>query len=224
MAQRLHNDLQSNGVRCWFAPHDLPIGERIRVGVDNAIRFNDKLLLILSENSVASDWVEHEVEAAMEKEREQGQLVLFPVRIDQSVMEVPSGWAAHIRRTRNIGDFRGWKNHDTYREVFQRLLRDLKSDKKAPTPTAVITPPSRTYHPLELDEERIKLKEILATKFNDSELRDLYYDLNVDYDDVPGETKSDKARELVAYFDRHRPGGASTLAEYVRDKRPYAFD
>jgi len=24
-AERLHADLQNKGVRCWFAPHDLPI-------------------------------------------------------------------------------------------------------------------------------------------------------------------------------------------------------
>ncbi len=31
------------------------------------------------------------------------------------------------------------------------------------------------------------------------------------------------ARELVAYFERRRPGGVQTLAEYVRGKRPQAF-
>ena len=28
-AERLHADLQNKGVRCWFAPHDLPIGAKI---------------------------------------------------------------------------------------------------------------------------------------------------------------------------------------------------
>jgi hypothetical protein len=28
-ADRLHADLQNKGVRCWFAPHDLPIGAKI---------------------------------------------------------------------------------------------------------------------------------------------------------------------------------------------------
>jgi hypothetical protein len=27
-AKRLHADLQNTGVRCWFAPHDLPIGAK----------------------------------------------------------------------------------------------------------------------------------------------------------------------------------------------------
>lgn len=33
-AQRLHADLQNNGVRCWFAPHDLPIGAKTRDAID----------------------------------------------------------------------------------------------------------------------------------------------------------------------------------------------
>ncbi len=57
-AERLYNELQGKGVRCWYAPEDLKIGERIRVGIDEAIRVHDKLLLVLSKHSVASDWVE----------------------------------------------------------------------------------------------------------------------------------------------------------------------
>jgi hypothetical protein len=45
-AERLHANLQRKGVRCWYAPHDLRIGERIRVGIDEAIRVHDKLLLV----------------------------------------------------------------------------------------------------------------------------------------------------------------------------------
>jgi len=55
-AVKLHRDLQAEGVRCWFAPEDMKIGDRIRDEIDQAIRFHDKLLLILSEQSVESDW------------------------------------------------------------------------------------------------------------------------------------------------------------------------
>ena len=124
-AQRLRSDLLTKGVRCWFAPEDLKIGERIRVGIDEAIHQHDKLLLVLSGESIASDWVENEVETAMEKERRQKRTVLFPIRLDDAVMEVDVGWAAHIRKY-NIGDFRTWKDHDAYQRAFDRLLRNLK--------------------------------------------------------------------------------------------------
>ncbi|MEM1291280.1 MAG: toll/interleukin-1 receptor domain-containing protein [Cyanobacteria bacterium P01_H01_bin.162] len=109
-AKRLHADLQDKGVRCWYAPEDLPIGEKIRVGIDQAIRKHDKLLLILSEHSVNSQWVESEVESALEKERESNKLVLFPVRIDDTVMQHRDGWPREIKNTRNIGNFCNWKD------------------------------------------------------------------------------------------------------------------
>src|SRR5439155_8116186 len=82
-ARRLYADLPSNNVRCWFAPEDLKIGERIRSGIDEAIRLHDKLLLILSRHSVASGWVEREVKSALAKERKEKRTVVFPVRVDK---------------------------------------------------------------------------------------------------------------------------------------------
>lgn len=126
-AERLYADLQSQGVRCWFASEDMKIGDRIRPEIDEAIRVHDKLLLVLTESSVKSAWVEKEVETAFEKERKQGRTVLFPIRLDDAVMEAEEAWAADIRRTRHIGDFRGWKKHDKYKKVFETLMRDLST-------------------------------------------------------------------------------------------------
>ena len=74
-----------------------------------------------------SPWVEEEVEAALEKERKQKKPVLFPVRLDDAVMETDQAWAASLRRTRHIGDFRAWKDPDPYQKSLERLLRDLKA-------------------------------------------------------------------------------------------------
>lgn len=126
-AERLHADLRSKNVRCWFAPEDLKIGDKLRPAFDEAIRVHDKLMVLLSENSVGSPWVEKEVETAFEKEHREKRTVLFPIRLDEAVMETDQAWAADIRRTRHIGDFRDWKNHDSYRKAFDRLLRDLKA-------------------------------------------------------------------------------------------------
>lgn len=127
-ANRLYADLQRKHVRCWFAPKDLKIGDKFRPRIDEAIRVYDKLLLIVSENSVNSRWVETEVEAAFEKEDQQKRLVLFPIRLDDAVEKTNEAWAADIRRTRHIGDFCDWKNHDDYIRAFTRLLRDLKAE------------------------------------------------------------------------------------------------
>jgi hypothetical protein len=126
-AEKLHADLQSKGVSCWFAPHDLKIGDKLRTQIYEAIQGKDKLLLILSEHAVKSDWVEREVEVAFERERQPPEaLVLFPIRLDDVVMHTTIAWAGDIRRIRLIGDFRQWQNDVAYQRSLQRLLRDLQ--------------------------------------------------------------------------------------------------
>lgn len=131
IAERLHADLQSKGVRCWFAPEDIKIGDKFRQRIDEAIRTHEKLLLILSEDSMASNWVEVEVESAFEREHREKRLVLFPIRIDDAIRQSNTAWAASLRRMRHIGDFSRWKEHDAYNKAFERLLRDLKAEDKA---------------------------------------------------------------------------------------------
>lgn len=128
LARRLHADLQAQGVRCWFAPEDMKIGDKIRVLIDEAIHLQDKLLLILSAASVTSDWVEHEVEMALAKERKEKSPVLFPIRVDRAILDQEDhGWPALVRHERHIGDFSHWTSPQAYQQAFERLLRDLKA-------------------------------------------------------------------------------------------------
>lgn len=127
-ATRLHADLQQQGVRCWYAPEDLKIGDKFWNRIHESIHRYDKLLIILSTHSVNSNWVEHEVLTALEKERQRNTLVLFPITLDEAVMHTHAPWAADIRLTRHIGDFKRWKEYDVYKQVFAHLLSDLKTD------------------------------------------------------------------------------------------------
>jgi hypothetical protein len=131
-ADRLHADLQNKGVRCWFAPHDLPIAAKIWDAIDEAIRLRDRVLLILSKRVIGmSDWVEDEVTKAFVEERFRKQLVLFPIRLDDVVMKTTEAWASKLRDNRCIGDFRRWKDHDAYEKALERVLRDLKTAQAA---------------------------------------------------------------------------------------------
>jgi hypothetical protein len=129
-AKQLYADLQSEGVRCWFAPEDLKIGDHYHQRIDESIRLYDKLILVLSEHAVQSAWVEREVVAAREKEDREQRPVLFPLRLDDEVMATTKAWAADVRRRWHIGDFTQWKNHDVYQNAFDRLLRDLKAERE----------------------------------------------------------------------------------------------
>ncbi len=126
-AKRLHNDLQHEGVRCWFAPEDMDIGDKIKHRIDASIRVYDKLLLILSASSLASSWVAYEVERALNKEPHGIPNVLYPVRIDDTILTCHTDWARDIKETRHIGNFEHWTNPEAYQTSFQRLLRALEA-------------------------------------------------------------------------------------------------
>jgi hypothetical protein len=129
-AERLYATLQNSDVRCWYAPEDMKIGAKILDTLDEAIRLRDKLLLILSADAIESEWVEDEVTKAFAEERDRKQTVVFPIRIDDAVLDTGKPWAVKLRNNRNIGDFSNWKQHDSFKKSCERLLRDLERDGK----------------------------------------------------------------------------------------------
>jgi hypothetical protein len=64
----------------------------------------------------------------------------------------------------------------------------------------------------------VGLREMLVDRFDDTELRTLCFDLEVDYDGLSGEGKADKARELIAYLARRER--LAELIERGRQARP----
>jgi hypothetical protein len=62
------------------------------------------------------------------------------------------------------------------------------------------------------------LRQVLDGRFGVGELRTFCFDLGIDYDDLPGESKADKARELVSYVERH--GRLSDLVALGKARRP----
>jgi hypothetical protein len=89
--ERFHANLQNKGVRCW-SRRTICGGDKILDEIDAAIRLRDKALLILSDHSIKTDWVEDEVPAGFEEERKRGQNVLFPIRLDEAVMNTGAAW------------------------------------------------------------------------------------------------------------------------------------
>jgi hypothetical protein len=52
--------------------------------------------------------------------------------------------------------------------------------------------------------DRTRLREILVNYFSDSDLRDLCFQVGVEYADLGPGGRADRARELIIYFDRRR--------------------
>jgi TIR domain len=132
-AQRLYEDLQDNGVECWFSPHSMRGGEKIHEQIDAGIRKYDRLLLILSDNSIQSPWVKTEIMKARKRELLEKGRVLFPLRLVDferllawECFDADTGTdhAAEIRAY-FIPNFSNWKQPDAYNKEFGKLLRNL---------------------------------------------------------------------------------------------------
>lgn len=123
----LSADLQRKGVRCWLVQRNQEKGEAIHDGVEEAIPRYDQLLLVLSEHSVQSAWVAKEVKATFEQESQQERRVLFPLRLDDTIIQTKEAWAADLRHLRRMEDFRDWKEHERYQETLSHLFSALTS-------------------------------------------------------------------------------------------------
>lgn len=130
-AQRLYTDLKFHyGVDCWFAAADLKIGDNFPESIEKAIRGKEKLVVVLSKNSVNSHWVETEVRAALERGRQRHRQVLLPIMIDGAVRSTRKAWAAQIRREWNIGEFLEWNSAEAYAAGMKQLVDALRYAKR----------------------------------------------------------------------------------------------
>jgi uncharacterized protein YjbI with pentapeptide repeats len=136
-ANRLHSRMQQEHLRVWFAPEDVKGGRHLIDQIDRAIRVYDKLLLVLSHDSLESEWVITEIRKALRIEKAAGSRKLFPIRLVD--MRTIQAWecfdsdsgtdlAVEVRKY-YIPDFSQWKDNDMFETVFDRLLRDLKPEK-----------------------------------------------------------------------------------------------
>ena len=70
--------------------------------------------------------------------------------------------------------------------------------------------------PMQIDG--IMLRRTLMNTFNSEELRTLCFDLQLNYDDLRGESRADKIRELILLM-QSRPQGLQRLIDVIRDER-----
>jgi hypothetical protein len=63
-AECLHGKMRDAHLCVWFAPEDVQAGKKLHEQIEMAIRVYDKLLLVLSEASLQSEWVMTELQGA----------------------------------------------------------------------------------------------------------------------------------------------------------------
>ena len=137
-ARRLYSRMRDEKLRVWFAPEDIKGGQKLHEQIEQAIQLHDRLLLILSENSMQSEWVITEIRRARKTEIEENRRKLFPITLVDfdkikawKCFDADAGkdLATEVREY-FIPDFSNWKDHDAFEAAFSRLLHDLRAEEK----------------------------------------------------------------------------------------------
>ena len=120
-----------------YSTKDEAFAQRLHARLcDEGLRVFDKLLLVLSPNSMSSEWVKTEIHQARTIEIQEGQRQLFPIGLvdfetlrDWECFDADSGTDLGVEvREYFIPDFSQWKDHDAFEKSFARLLKDLKAE------------------------------------------------------------------------------------------------
>lgn len=126
LVNKIGDALTEKGVRYWRDIHEMKAG-RMETQIDRAINQNRTVLLVLSEHSSKSDWVEHEVRTARELEKDTGRDVLCPVALDDSWKNSP--WPKRVMEQvmeYNILDFSAWQDDSKFGDMFRKLIDGLE--------------------------------------------------------------------------------------------------
>ena len=138
LADRLFDDLQREGIRCWHAPKDAKGRERLIRQIDQVIKYHDKLLLILSQSSIDKEWAKSEIHKALKAEKEFGKRKLLVVQSDHTKLQdadegvdqvIPKEPVAGMGR-QYLYDLSMWKTDpEKYKEGLDQLISMFKASE-----------------------------------------------------------------------------------------------
>jgi hypothetical protein len=132
-AEFLCRQLRESGVGVWFAPEDVLPGEKLHDQIKRAIKTFDRLLIVLSEASLDSEWVKTELRTARRRELDEDRRVLFPIRLvdferlrQWECFDADTGKDLAVEvREYPIPDFSNWTNTSAFSGEFRKLLTGL---------------------------------------------------------------------------------------------------
>lgn len=132
-ASMLNSRLQDAGIKVWFAPEDMRPGEKTKQQIDRALAAFDRVIAVLSAESVRSSWVTTELTAALRIELKANRNVLFPVSLFP--YSELAAWkcfnsdlgqdVAEAVREYPVLDFSDWRTPHVFERQFAKLLDGL---------------------------------------------------------------------------------------------------
>lgn len=81
--RKLATDLQRRRIRPWLDEREILVGDSLHRRISDGIEGADFLILVLSEASIQSGWVEREVNAGLMRELENKDVIVLPILKEQ---------------------------------------------------------------------------------------------------------------------------------------------
>jgi len=174
-ARKLADGLKSHGVDVWIDEAEIKIGDSLTEKIGKAIDTTQYFGIVLSENSVNSEWVKKELQIAIQKELSNKKVVVLPILLES--VEIP-----FFLRDKLYADFTNPENFDS---EFNKILEALsvKTEKRP-------LPKMKPIEQKEKEAEEVKVKltntEKLLMEFDDIKIFEI--DENRTY--KPDDTKA----------------------------------
>lgn len=107
--EKLAKDLKRIGVNVWFDKWEIRVGDSITWKIEEGIRENDFLCIVLSPESLNSEWVKSELGSAWSKQMKTKRIIVLPI----------------LYRDCNIPSFLVDRKYADFREDYNRGLEEL---------------------------------------------------------------------------------------------------
>lgn len=115
--EKLKKDLEDNNITTWYDNKDLDIGEIVSEAISQGIEQSWFFLIVVSPDSVSSNWVKYELNEAYDGHISDGKKILPVVIGDIEDKDIPKRLKKHL-----YADFR---SEEGYEDSFERLLRAI---------------------------------------------------------------------------------------------------
>ena len=108
----------------WRDRVSLRSGDAFEERISQAIARFDKFLVVLSAQSLKSDWVLKEIQHALTRKNYD----ILPITVDNAVLAKESELPIELRSQSHVADFSTWRKPKDFGEQFKLLLSALERD------------------------------------------------------------------------------------------------
>ena len=134
--QAICHQLEDNNIKCWMAPRDIPVGAKYASVITQAIKECKAVVLVFSEYSAISPWVESEINIAFSNRKP-----IVPYKIDTTPLENYDEFYLMLNNRHWIEAYPDFKTRFAdLVTVISNLVGAKTSNVTKPTPT-----PAKTY-------------------------------------------------------------------------------